>query len=131
MVKNYKLFSQKKYKKKIQKISSRELTIISPCLRKSIAINFYLCWRYMLRYKSAATAVIKCIKCYKKDSKNVPLIWLVICYGATSFSRNVILSNRRLAEMQFCRIVVLPKKNCRKSFDRIVTWPNRRISETS
>ena len=39
--------------------------------------------------------------------------------------------NRSSAEMQFCRIVVLPKKNFRKSFDRIVTWPKRRISETS
>ena len=40
--------------------------------------------------------------------------------GATLFSRNVVSSNRRFAEMQFCRIVVLSKKNCPKSFDRIV-----------
>ena len=46
-------------------------------------------------------------------------------FSRTSFFRivvqpNVISSNHRFAEMQFCRIVVLPEKNCRKSFDRIV-----------
>ena len=30
--------------------------------------------------------------------------------GVTSFSQNVISSNRHFAKMQFCRIVVLPKK---------------------
>ena len=41
---------------------------------------------------------------------------VLIRFVAISFSRNVISSNRRFAEMQFCRIV---------------TWPNGRISETS
>ena len=36
--------------------------------------------------------------------------------GATSFSRNVISSNRRFAEMQFCRIVVLLKKMTENDF---------------
>ena len=35
--------------------------------------------------------------------------------GATSFSRNVISSNRRFAEMQFFRIIVLPKKKIAQS----------------
>ena len=47
--------------------------------------------------------------------------FLLLDKGATLFSRNLISSNRRFSEIQFCR----------KSFDGIVTWPNRRISETS
>ena len=39
----------------------------------------------------------------------------LIKIGATSFSRNVISSNRRFAEMQFCRIVVLPKQKIAES----------------
>ena len=66
---------------------------------------------------------------------NRGILNFIICrcikLGATLFPRNVISSNRRFAEMQLCRIVVLPKKNCPKLFDRIVTWPNHRISETS
>ena len=45
--------------------------------------------------------------------------------GATSFSRNVIPSNRRFAEMQFFGIV-LSKKKLPK-----VIWPNRHMAESS
>ena len=35
--------------------------------------------------------------------------------GATSFSWNVISSNRRFAEIQFCRIVMLPEQKIAES----------------
>ena len=54
------------------------------------------CWNY---------AHIVCV-----TKKNVE-----VSSGATSFSRNVISSNLRVAEMQFCRIVVLPKQNIAES----------------
>ena len=47
-------------------------------------------------------------------------------FGATSFSRNVISSNRRFAEIQFFRIVVLPKNKLPK-----VIWPNRHMAVSS
>ena len=40
---------------------------------------------------------------------------LTLSSEATSFSRNVISSNRRFAEMQFCRIVVLPQQKIAES----------------
>ena len=46
--------------------------------------------------------------------------------AATSFSRNVISSNRCFAEMQFRRIFVWPKKKLPK-----VIWPNRHMAESS
>ena len=39
----------------------------------------------------------------------------MIFFWATSFSRNVISSNRCFAEIQFCRIVILPKRKIAKS----------------
>ena len=47
-------------------------------------------------------------------------------FSETSFHRIVASPKCNFAESLFCR-----KKNCPKSFHRIVTWPNRRISETS
>ena len=44
-----------------------------------------------------------------KNNRNIKLL-MKKNYGATSFSRNGISSNRRFAEMQFCRIVILPDK---------------------
>ena len=63
-------------------------------------------------------------------------------FGATSFSQNVISSNRRFAEMQFRRIVILPKQKIAESHlteslhGRIVEFEKihnaeRRFPETS
>ena len=52
-------------------------------------------------------------KCSSIASDNL-VRWITFFFGATSFSRNVISSNRRSAEIQLCRIIILPKKKLPK-----------------